>query len=36
VRLEKQEGPKREAERQMKLIADLEAAREKNQKGFRP
>src|SRR5712692_2160849 len=36
VRLEKQEGPKREAERKAKQIADLEAAREKNQKSFRP
>ncbi len=36
VRLEKQEGPRKEAERQKKQTADLEAAREKNQKSFRP
>jgi hypothetical protein len=36
VRLEKQEGPEREAERQKKQIDDLAVARQKNQKGFRP
>jgi hypothetical protein len=36
VRLEKQDGPKREAERQKKQTDDLEAARQKNQKTFRP
>ncbi len=36
VRLEKQEGPKREAERQKKQADDLEVARQKNQKIFRP
>jgi hypothetical protein len=36
VRLEKQEGPKREAERQKKQTDDLEVARQKNQKSFRP
>ena len=36
VKLEEQEGPKREAERQKKQIDDLEAARQKNQKNFRP
>jgi hypothetical protein len=36
VRLEKQDGPKREAERQKKQTDDLEVARQKNQKTFRP
>ena len=36
VKLEEQEGPKREAERQKKLMDDLEVARQKNQKSFRP
>jgi hypothetical protein len=36
VKLDKQEGPQREAERQKKQTDDLEAARQKNQKSFRP
>ena len=36
VTLDEQEGPKREAERQRKQIDDLEVARQKNQKSFRP
>ncbi len=36
VKLEEQEGPKRDAERQKKLMVDLELARQKNQKSFRP
>jgi hypothetical protein len=36
VKLDEQEGPKREAERQKKLMDDLEVARQKNQKSFRP
>ena len=36
VRLEKEDGPKKEAERQKKLTNDLEVARLKNQKIFRP
>ena len=36
ARLDEQEGPKREAERQKKQIDDLEVARQKNQKSFRP
>jgi len=36
VRLDKEDGPKKEAERQKKLIDDLEVARQKNQKKFRP
>jgi hypothetical protein len=36
VKLEKQEEPQREAERQKKQTDDLEAARQKNQKSFRP
>lgn len=36
VKLDAQEGPKREAERQKKLMDDLEVARQKNQKSFRP
>ncbi len=36
VKLDKQEGPQREEERQKKQTDDLEAARQKNQKSFRP
>jgi hypothetical protein len=36
VTLDEQEGPKREAERQKKQVDDLEVARQKNQKSFRP
>jgi hypothetical protein len=36
VKLEEQEGPQREAERQKKQIDDLEVARQKNQKSFHP
>jgi hypothetical protein len=36
VKLDEQEGPLREAERQKKQIDDLEVARHKNQKTFRP
>jgi hypothetical protein len=36
VKLDEQEGPKREAERQKKQTDDLEAVRQKNQKSFRP
>jgi hypothetical protein len=36
VKLETQEEPQREAERQKKQTDDLEAARQKNQKSFRP
>jgi hypothetical protein len=36
VRLDKEDGPKKEAERQKKLTDDLEVARQKNQKKFRP
>jgi hypothetical protein len=36
VRLEKQEAPQREAERQKKQQDDLEVTRQKNQKSFRP
>ena len=36
VRLDEQEGPKREAERQKKQTDDMEAARQKNQKSFHP
>jgi len=36
VKLEKQEKPQREAERQKKETGDLEATRQKNQKSFRP
>jgi len=36
VKLDKQEGPLRDAERQKKQTDDLEAARQKNQKSFRP
>jgi len=36
ARLEKEEGPRKEAERQKKLTDDLETARQKNRKIFRP
>jgi hypothetical protein len=36
VKLDEQEGPQREAERQKKQTDDLEAARQKNRKIFRP
>jgi len=36
VKLDKQEGPQREAERQKKETKDLELARQKNLKEFRP
>jgi hypothetical protein len=36
VKLEKQEEPQREAKRQTKQTDDLEATRQKKQKGFRP
>jgi hypothetical protein len=36
VKLDKQEGPQREAERQKKQTDDLEATRQRNQKSFRP
>jgi hypothetical protein len=36
LKLDKQEGPKRDAERQKKQIDDLEIVRQKNQKSFRP
>ena len=36
VKLEEQEGPQREAERVKKQMDDLEVARQKNQKTFRP
>jgi hypothetical protein len=36
VKVDEQEGPKREAERQKKQTDDLEVARQKNQKSFRP
>jgi hypothetical protein len=36
VKLDEQEGPKREAARQKKQTDDLEMARRKNQKSFRP
>ncbi len=36
VKLERQEEPQREAERQKKQTGDLEATRQKNQKIFRP
>ncbi len=36
VKLDDQEGPQREAERQKKQVDDLEVARQKNQKIFRP
>lgn len=36
VKLDEQEGPKREAERRKKQTDDLEMARQKNQKSFHP
>jgi hypothetical protein len=36
VKLDEQEGPKRETARQKKQTDDLEAARQKNRKSFRP
>ena len=36
VKLDEQDGPRREAERQKKQMDDLEVARQKNQKSFRP
>jgi hypothetical protein len=36
VKLEQQEGPQREADRQKKQTDDLEVARQKNRKIFRP
>lgn len=36
VKLEKEEGPRREAERQKKEIDALEVTRQKNHKSFRP
>ena len=36
AKLEKQDAPQREADRQKKEIDDLELTREKNQKSFRP
>ena len=36
VKLDEQEGPKREAEREKKQTEDLEMTRRKNQKSFRP
>jgi hypothetical protein len=36
VKREEQEGPQREADRQKKQMDDLEVARQKNQKSFRP
>jgi len=36
VKLEEQQGPQKEAERQKKQMDDLEAVRKKNQKTFRP
>ena len=36
VKVEEQEGPQREAERQKKQVDDLEVARQKNRKIFRP
>ena len=36
VKLEEQDGPQREAERQKKQLDDLEVARQKNRKIFRP
>jgi hypothetical protein len=36
VKLEEQEGPLREADRQKKEMNDLEVTRQKNQKSFRP
>jgi hypothetical protein len=36
AKLEEREGPQKEAERQKKQMDDLEVARQKNQKSFRP
>jgi len=36
VKVDQQEGPKREAERQKKQTDEMEVARQKNQKSFRP
>jgi hypothetical protein len=36
VKLDQQEGPKREAERLKKQMDDLQAARDRNQRSFRP
>jgi hypothetical protein len=36
VKVEAQEGPQKEAAREKKRVDDLEAARQKNQKSFRP
>ena len=36
VKLDEQEGPKRETDRQKKQVDDLEVARQKNQTSFRP
>jgi len=36
VKLDEQEAPQREAERQKKQMDDLEVARQKNRKIFRP
>jgi len=36
LKLDEQEGPKRDAERQKKQMDDLEIVRQKNQKSFRP
>ena len=36
LKLDEQEGPKKEAARQKKQTDDLEVARQKNQKNFRP
>ena len=36
AKLDEREGPQREAERQKKQLDDLEVARQKNQKSFRP
>lgn len=36
VKLDAQEGPQKEAERQKRQMDDLEVARQKNQKSFRP
>jgi hypothetical protein len=36
TKLEEQEGPQREADRQKKETSDLEMTRQKNQKSFRP
>src|SRR5258708_20022452 len=36
VKLDEQQGPKKETARQKKQVEDLEVARQKNQKSFRP